>query len=144
MYTVSYEPLYTVSYERGTERFRQGTRSSSPLLLLSLLICYSHGGVRLFIQTSTCLTQSTSGPYVVQIWSRKVRKSEPKKPSNSTEWTPRENLNTEPSRVDEPQRAFERKGEGERGGGGGVTVLVRTAQVHFFFLLFITLKRRVE
>ena len=37
-------------------------------------------------QTSTCLTQSTLGPYVVCVWPRDVRKSEPTKPSDSTVW----------------------------------------------------------
>ena len=31
---------------------------------------YPHGGVRPFRQKSTCLTQLTSGPYVVPVWSR--------------------------------------------------------------------------
>ena len=45
-----------------------------------------HGGARPFHQKTTCLTQSTSGPYVVQIWSRHDRKSERTRPSKSTVW----------------------------------------------------------
>ena len=40
----------------------------------------------LFRQKSTCITQLTLGPHVVQIWSRNVRKSERTKPANSTVW----------------------------------------------------------
>ena len=29
-----------------------------------------HGGVRPFVRNSICITQSTGGPYVVQIWTR--------------------------------------------------------------------------
>ena len=42
---------------------------------------------RPFHQTLTCLTQLSSGPYVVQIWSRYVLTFEPTKPSSFTEWT---------------------------------------------------------
>ena len=53
----------------------------------SLFSCaYPHGGVRPFHQKSTCLTQITLGPYVVQIWSRTPRISAGSKPSNSTVW----------------------------------------------------------
>ena len=47
---------------------------------------YPRGGVRPLNQTSTCLTQLTLGPYVVQIWSRDAPNWEGTKPSNSTEW----------------------------------------------------------
>ena len=43
-----------------------------------------HGGVRSFHQKSTCRTQSTFGPCVVQIWSRYVQRSERTKHSIST------------------------------------------------------------
>jgi len=49
---------------------------------------HPHGGARPFHQKSTCLTQLTSGPYVVQIWSRNVRKSERTKLAKSTVWLP--------------------------------------------------------
>jgi len=39
-----------------------------------------HGGVRTFHQKSTCLTQLTFGPYVVQIWSGDPQKFEATKP----------------------------------------------------------------
>ena len=45
-----------------------------------------HGGTRPFNQKSMCLTQLTSRPNVVRIWSRNPRISEATKPSNSTEW----------------------------------------------------------
>ena len=41
--------------------------------------------VRLFHRKSTCLAKSNLGPYVVQIWSHTVEKSEREKASNSTE-----------------------------------------------------------
>jgi len=44
-----------------------------------------HGGVRPFHQKSTCVTQLTLGPYVVQIWSRHGRNFEPTKHAFSTE-----------------------------------------------------------
>ena len=44
----------------------------------------AHGGVRPFHQKSTCLTQLTLGPYVVQNWSSYGRKFDPTKPSYST------------------------------------------------------------
>jgi len=47
---------------------------------------HPHGGVQPFQQKLTCLTHSTLGPYVVQIWSRCARNFEPTKPSKSTEW----------------------------------------------------------
>ena len=50
------------------------------------IILLTHGGVRPFHQTSTCLTQLTGGPCVVQIWLRAVRNVEPAKPANSTMW----------------------------------------------------------
>ena len=43
-----------------------------------------HGGVRPFHQKSTCITQLTSGPSMVQIWSRIPQNSGRAKPSNST------------------------------------------------------------
>ena len=43
-----------------------------------------HGGVRPVDQKSTCLTQLTLGPDVVQIWSRNGANFEPTKPSYST------------------------------------------------------------
>ena len=46
---------------------------------------YSHGGVRHVHQMSNCLTQSTVGPYVVQIWSLYARNFKPTKTSSSTE-----------------------------------------------------------
>ena len=46
----------------------------------------AQGGLRPFHQKSTYLTELTLGPYVVQVWSRIVRKSERTKPSNSTVW----------------------------------------------------------
>ena len=58
------------------------------------------GGLRPFHHKSTCLTQITVGPYVVQIWSRDARDLEPMKPSYSTvsqaseEVTTRSVLNT--------------------------------------------------
>ena len=46
-----------------------------------------HGGVRTFHQKSTCLTQLTFGPYVVQIWSRNPQSLRQRNPSsNSTVW----------------------------------------------------------
>ena len=36
-----------------------------------------HGGVRPFHRKSTCIRQLTSGPYVVQIWSRTTPESGP-------------------------------------------------------------------
>ena len=45
-----------------------------------------HGGLRPSHPKSTCLTQFTSGPYVVQSWSRNPRKSEAAKPTNSIVW----------------------------------------------------------
>jgi hypothetical protein len=45
---------------------------------------YPHGGVRPFHQKSTCLTQSTSRPYVVQILSRYPPNLEGTNPSYST------------------------------------------------------------
>ena len=38
------------------------------LMQVSYRVRLPHGGVRPFHQKSTCLTQSTSGPHVVQIW----------------------------------------------------------------------------
>jgi len=38
---------------------------------------YPHGRVQPFHQKSTCLVESTLGPYVVQIWSRNTPKSGP-------------------------------------------------------------------
>ena len=38
---------------------------------------YPHGGVRSVHQKSICLTQSTLGPYVVQLWSRNTSESGP-------------------------------------------------------------------
>ena len=49
-----------------------------------LKVWYPHGGVRPFHQKSTCLPQLTSGPYVVQIWSRSPRNCEATKPAYST------------------------------------------------------------
>ena len=46
-----------------------------------------HGGLRPFNQKLTCLTQLTSGPCVVKIWSRNPRISEATKPANSTVWS---------------------------------------------------------
>jgi len=43
-----------------------------------------HGEARPVHQKSTCLTQLTSGPYEVQIWSRIPQKSGGTKPLNST------------------------------------------------------------
>jgi len=48
-----------------------------------------HGGVPPVNQKSACLTQFTSGPCVVQIWTRNPRLSEATKPANSTVWTGR-------------------------------------------------------
>ena len=45
-------------------------------------------GVRPFEQNSTCLTQLTSGPDVVQIWSHHGRKFDTTKPAYSTVWVP--------------------------------------------------------
>jgi len=45
-----------------------------------------HGGIQVFRQKSTCLTQSTLGLNVEQIWSRTQWISGPTKPSHSTEW----------------------------------------------------------
>ena len=45
-----------------------------------------HGQVQPVHQKSTCFTQLTSGPSVVQVWSRNVRKSEGTKPASSTVW----------------------------------------------------------
>jgi len=44
-------------------------------LVSTLNLRYPHGGVRPFHQKSTCLTQLTLGPYVVQIWSRNTPES---------------------------------------------------------------------
>jgi len=52
-----------------------------PETLNPKLYILPHVGVRPFHQKSTCLTQLTLGPYVVQIWSRDVRNIEPTKPS---------------------------------------------------------------
>jgi len=46
-------------------------------------------------QRSTCITQLTVGPYVVQNWSRNPRISEATKPANSTVWCARSMLYTE-------------------------------------------------
>ena len=54
--------------------------------LTFLELTYPHGGVRPCQQKSTCITQLTFGPNVVQIWSHNIRKSERTKPSNFTEW----------------------------------------------------------
>ena len=51
-----------------------------------------HGGVRPVHQKATCRTQSTLGPYVVQIWPRNVRKSERTKPLNSIECSDKEEV----------------------------------------------------
>ena len=45
-----------------------------------------HGGVHPFRQKSTCITQSTLGSDVVQIWSRYCGNFHIQKPSYSTEW----------------------------------------------------------
>ena len=45
-----------------------------------------HGRGQPSHQKSTCLTQLTSGPNVVQIWSRNPQLSEAKQPSDFTEW----------------------------------------------------------
>jgi len=45
-----------------------------------------HGAARPFHQKSTCLTQSTLGPYVVQIWSRTTPSLGRTNPAYSTEW----------------------------------------------------------
>ena len=47
---------------------------------------HPHGGARPFHEKATCLTQSTLGPYVVQIWSRHARNFEPTKPAYCTVW----------------------------------------------------------
>ena len=44
--------------------------SSEPELVFTPQPTHPHGGVRPFHQMSTCLTQLTLGPYVVQTWSR--------------------------------------------------------------------------
>ena len=46
----------------------------------------AHGGLPPFHQTSICLTQSTFGACVVQIWSRNARIPKGTKPSMSTVW----------------------------------------------------------
>ena len=51
-----------------------------------------HGGVRPFHQKSTCLTQLTLGPYVVQIWPRYGRNFDQTKSAYSTEWSYRLSL----------------------------------------------------
>ena len=49
-------------------------------------ISVPHGGLRPVHQKSTCITQLTLGPYVVQIRSRSVQISERTKPAESTVW----------------------------------------------------------
>ena len=46
-----------------------------------------HGGLRPVHQKSTCLSQSTSGPYVVRCWSHCPPNLEGVKPSYSTVWS---------------------------------------------------------
>jgi hypothetical protein len=58
-----------VSYERGTPVGRPSR------LLVSPNRSKPHGGVRAFHQKTTCLTQLTLGPCVVQIWSRNTPES---------------------------------------------------------------------
>ena len=41
------------------------------------LLALPHAGVRPFYEKSTCLAQSTLGPYVVKIWSRTTPKTSP-------------------------------------------------------------------
>ena len=41
---------------------------------------FPHGGVQPFHQKSTCLTQLTLGPYLVQSWSRNTPKNSPNEP----------------------------------------------------------------
>ena len=49
-------------------------------------ISHPHGGLRPVHQTSTCLTQLTLRPDVVQMWSRNARNFEPTKTSYSIVW----------------------------------------------------------
>jgi len=67
--------LYCSSPESGDVRYKLGR--------LKKTICPPPLRA-LFHQKSTCLTESTLRPHVVQIWSRNVRKAERTKPSNST------------------------------------------------------------
>ena len=57
--------------------------------LVSPLSFIPHGGVRPSHHESTCLSQSTLGPCMVQIWSRNTRYFEPPEPANSTVWLPK-------------------------------------------------------
>jgi len=57
----------------GPHNLKSGAWASNP-----------HGGLRPFHQKSTCLTQLTSGPYVVHISSRYGRNFDPTKPAYPT------------------------------------------------------------
>ena len=49
-------------------------------------LCKPSGGLRPVHKKSICLTQSTSGPYGLQIWSRNPQNLEAKEPSKAAVW----------------------------------------------------------
>ena len=61
------------SFDQSGHTTAEGARPRRDLGVL--LECLPHGGVRPFLQKSTCLTQLTLGPYEVQIWSRNTPES---------------------------------------------------------------------
>ena len=78
MYRIEANPSVD-KHKTQTLNLKTSTLNPQPLNL-------PHGGIRPFHQKSTCLTELTSGPYVVQIWSRNARNFEETKRSYSTVW----------------------------------------------------------